>query len=713
MQRILMALFALALCLPCAHVAADKGARSDAALAQAIEMFLKPSEFLDVRISPDGSYIAASIMLAEDRGALAILRRSDMKLVGTFKMGGRDIVESFDWVNKERILLGIAESEGSRDAPSSMGEVFGVDFDGGEARMLAGGRRLGTRGRSMVRKDAKLERIYVIDSLRDDPDHVLIYVYPLAGKQGSYPRIERMHVRVPDREVLARSPVLDGDFLVDDQQRVRFAWGLDEQFEHTLFYREDNNAEWRQVPDPEGQQLEQYAVGMSADGTLAYLMAEQKAGPSELVSWDPKTGERKSLVKHAKVDPAGLFYSNDGKHLLGAYFEDGRPSISVLDGTHPDVALLRSLMQAFPGEQVEIENATDDGALVVFSVRSDRHPGEFFLHDRASGKNSMLLSRRQWINPDKMAEVRPVEYKARDGQLIQGFLTLPPGSSGRSMPLILNPHGGPIGVYDSWDFNEELQLLASKGYAVLQVNFRGSGNYGRKFLRQGYRQWAGLMIDDQTDAVRWAIAEGIADPERICIYGASYGAYAAMMGAVREPDLYQCAIGYVGVYDLPLLLKDESVADYRASRDYFHKTLGKEPELLSSISPTMLADRIKVPVFLAAGDEDWRAPKEHSERMRKALKRAGNAPEWMLALHEGHGFYRLEVNLEYYTRLLAFLDQHIGAGRKPAAAPKPCSGIRCISLRSRCLSRGKWIALARLNSFFDSRLVGFCHAFPP
>jgi dipeptidyl aminopeptidase/acylaminoacyl peptidase len=660
MKRLLPALLAIALTFASATDAAK--APSDPARASAIEAFFKPDEFLDVRISPDGTYLAATILLTEDRGALAILRRSDMQLAGTFKLAGRDIVDSFVWANNTQLLLSIAESEGSRDSPSPMGEVIRVNFDGSDARMLAGGRAKGARDRSLVRKDAHLEWIFVMDALRDDDDNVLIYVVPLGGKQGTFPRIERMNIDSGHRDVLARSPVLNGAFLADEQQRVRFAWGENAEFEHSLFYRDDNAAEWRPVPYPPGLKTRQFALGMSADGTLAYLQVEQKSGPDELVSWNPKTNERKPLMKHASVDPAGLIYSTDGAHLLGVHYLDGLPSIGVVDSKHADIALLRSLAQAFPGEQVRIRNATADAGLVVFSVHSDRNPGEFYLHDRKTGKNGILMARRRWINPDKMSEVRPVQYQARDGQTIHGLLTVPAGSNGRNMPLIMNPHGGPIGVFDSWHFDPETQLLASQGYAVLQVNFRGSGNYGRAFLEQGFRQWGGLMIDDQTDAVRWAIKEGIADADRICIYGASYGAYAAMMGAARAPELYRCAVGYVGVYDLPKMLKDGDISDTRSGKTFLQKTMGSDPATLAAISPVKLADRIKAPVFLAAGALDGRALKSHSGALRRALKSAGNAPEWMLAPHEGHGFYRLEVNLEYYQRLLAFFDKHIGAG---------------------------------------------------
>jgi dipeptidyl aminopeptidase/acylaminoacyl peptidase len=666
MKRIFLALSALiaGMCLNAAIEAASPP--ENPALTKVIESLYKPSKFSDVRISPDGTYLAATVMLDEDHGALAILRRSDMKLTGTFKMSDRDLVDEFEWVSNERILLSIAESDGSRDTPTPTGEIYGVNFDGSEARLLAGGRNDIKVQRS--HGGVQFEWALLIDTLRDDDDHVLVYILPAGNSKGALSRIERMHVMTGKRKVLSRSPVVNASFLVDDQQRVRFAWGLDESFEHSLYYRDNNEAEWRRVPDPDGLHGYQYAIGMSGDGTLAYLQVQQKSGPDELVSWNTATNERKLMLRHESVDPADLFYSTDGRQLLGVGYLNGRPEFKFFKRDHPDTDLLRTLMQSFPGELVRIENATKDGALVVYSVNSDRNPGEFYVHDRRRGKSQFLLARRPWIDPDQMAEMRPISYKARDGQTIHGFLTVPPGSDGKKLPLILNPHGGPIGVFDSWSFNSEVQLLASQGYAVLQVNYRGSGNYGRDFQVQGHRQWGGRMIDDQTDAARWAITTGIADADRICIYGASYGGYAAMMGAAREPDLYRCAVGYIGVYDLPRMAKYDIVGDISRTRAYLERTLGADKAFLEEISPVGLADKIKVPVFLAAGGEDWRAPKAHSVAMRKALQRADNEPEWMLAPHEGHGFYRLNINIEYYQRLLAFFDRHIGKDSAAAAS---------------------------------------------
>ena len=271
-----------------------------------------------------------------------------------------------------------------------------------------------------------------------------------------------------------------------------------------------------------------------------------------------------------------------------------------------------------------------------------------------------------------MAEMRPVTLKARDGLPLHGYLTVPKGSDGKGLPLVVMPHGGPYGIADVWGFDAQVQMLAAAGYGVLQVNFRGSAFRGRDFAAAGARQWGRAMQDDITDATRWAVQQGIADAERICIFGGSYGGYAALMGVAREPTLYQCAVGYIGVYDLPLMYGQGDVRDERTGMAFLRDWVGAR-DGLASVSPVHLADRIQVPVFLAAGGEDERAPIEHSRRMERALRQAGVPVETLYYDTEGHGFYVDAHRVEFNERLLAFLSRHIGAGAG-VTSPRASSG---------------------------------------
>ena len=221
-----------------------------------------------------------------------------------------------------------------------------------------------------------------------------------------------------------------------------------------------------------------------------------------------------------------------------------------------------SLMRAFPGSNVRITSTTADGSLAIVFVDSDVNPGDYYLFDTKTMRAEFLRATRTWIDPRQMRPRKPIEVTARDGVKLHGYLTQPAGTG--PQPLVVLPHGGPHGIRDTWEFDWEAQLLASRGYAVLQINFRGSAGYGMDFETAGYRQWGAGMQDDVTDATRWAIEQKVTEPNRICIFGGSYGAFAALMGAAREPDLYRCAVGYAGIYDLELMLSSADIPESRS-----------------------------------------------------------------------------------------------------------------------------------------------------
>jgi dipeptidyl aminopeptidase/acylaminoacyl peptidase len=357
-------------------------------------------------------------------------------------------------------------------------------------------------------------------------------------------------------------------------------------------------------------------------------------------------------------DPAGVIYRNGSSMPVGVFFMDGKPRTAFFDNASPEARLYRSHEAAFGGDAVHITSQTTDGRLALVQVWSDRSPGDFFIFDTVAKKAEHLLSRREWLDPEQMGSMQPVKLTARDGLVLHGYLTKPKGAA-KNLPMVVFPHGGPYEVQDTWGFNDEAQLLANAGYAVLQINYRGSGGYGKAFTDAGAKQWGGAMQDDVTDATRWAIEQGIADPAKVCIYGSSYGAYAALMGVAKEPGLYRCAVGYVGVYDLPTMHAQGDIQQRGSGETYLREWIG-EPAALGAVSPNRIADRIKVPVFLAAGGEDERAPIEHSKLMEKALRSAGVPVETLYYPTEGHGFYVEAHKREYYTRLLAFLSRYLG-----------------------------------------------------
>lgn len=628
-------------------------------------------KFEDIKLSPAGDYFAATVPL-EDRTALAIIRRSDNRLTASFQIGRNTHVEDFWWVNPERVVISLSEKFGALDQPRLTGELYAINADGSKPDILIGQRVFG-EGLGTKIQPKKVERVaaFLVDDLPAEDRTVLVSVMPFADDP--YTRVEKLDVYTGRRLPVARAPVRNADFVTDNAGVVRFASGFGTDNVRKLYYRSGDGAEWQFLSDEKAAGGKEWPIGFSADDRTAYLEVERKQGANAIVAFDVATQARTEVLRDDDVDPARIIYRNGSSVPVGAFFLDGRPRTAFFDAAAPEARLYRMLENSFPGESVRITSKTTDGRLALVQVSSDRNPGDFYLFDTVAKKADHLLSRSDWVDPTVMGERRPIRLTARDGLALHGYLTLPHGSDGRGLPMVVMPHGGPFGIQDTWFFDPDAQMLAQAGYAVLQLNFRGSGGYGMAFTDAGARQWGLAMQDDLTDATRWAITEGVADPKRVCIYGASYGGYASLMGVAKEPDLYRCAVGYVGAYDLPTMHTHGDIQRRGSGETYLREWIG-EREQLGAVSPNRMASRIKVPVFLAAGGEDERTPVQHTKMMEQALRKAGVPVETLYYDTEGHGFYVEKNRVEYYTRLLAFLSRHLGGkvassgGGTPAAA---------------------------------------------
>ena len=641
-----------------------------AAMAQAvkpydIEDFLREQKFVDIKISPTGEYYAATVRV-ERKTALAILRRSDSKVMASMTIpGDRTHVDDFWWVNNERVLISAAEKIGELERPQPTGELYAVNVDGKKGEMLVG-QRLQDDGASTLIRTKKAEDVaaYLVDGLPGDDKDVIISVSPFSADP--YTRVEKMDVYTGRRSPITRAPVRNADFLTDNAGNVRFASGEDTDLSSRLYYRAPGGSEWILVNDTRETGLAQYPLGFSPDDAIAYLQVERSEGPDAIVAWDIVADKKTEVFRDDNTDPTPIYV--DGQ-LYGVRLMDDLPRTHFFDPQSAIARLYRKLEQAFAGESVDITSMDKDGKLALVLVDGDRNPGDFFIFDSSTNKAERLLGRKEWIDPLRLAEVKPVNFMARDGLEIDGYLTAPVGAEAKGAPLVIYIHGGPYGIYDTWGFDLDAQILAAHGYAVLQVNFRGSGHHGHAFTLAGKREWGGKMQDDITDATHWAIREGVADPNRICLYGSSYGGYASLMGVAKEPALYRCAAGYVGVYDLPTMHTDGDIRDRASGKTYIEEWIGPK-DVVAKVSPNRLAGQIKVPVFLAAGGEDERAPIQHTEMMEKALRNAGVPVEAVYYPTEGHGFYKLENEREFYGKLLTFLQKQIG-GRAPVIVATP------------------------------------------
>ena len=631
--------------------------------------FARLPEFSQVRLSPTGEYLA-TIVRRESESALAIIRLADMK--ATANLGEKGLhVSGLWWVGPDRVMVTFAETSGSRDAPAPTGKLMAINVDGTQAKRLHGYEGAGVvEGRSFIVADIVAARTSV-------PDEILISLNSMAQlvEGRMTPTVHRMNTRTGRMTGVADSPVAGFTFFLADQGgELRYAVGTDDKsveghiVERAYFRADPANPnprkQWKEIGVAKpGRSIHPLAIskdgkrvyGQTREGTDTYCLSEQALDASAA----------KVLACNARGDLDRVFFSADEDVPLAATFEVGIPEVTWLNTDHPDGKLLQALAASFPGQWVEPTSWSDDGSKVVFGVRSDRNPGEYYLYDRATGKARYLLSRMQWIDPKKMAQVKPMIVKNRGGEDIYAYLTLPPGKAPNKLPLVAMPHGGPIGPRDNWAWDSDAQFFASRGYAVLQVNFHGSGGYGYKYQEAGRQTWGTLLINDITDAVRKTIADGTVDAGRICIYGGSYGGYATVMSAAREPDLYKCGIPYVGVYDLAMLKRDTDISATRGGRTFMNMYIGDDPKLLAEHSPINYLGTLRAPLFIVHGEKDPRAPFNQAKLLRSRMDEMKLPYEWLTKPKEGHGFYNVDNRTELYEKMQDFLDRHIGE-RRPA-----------------------------------------------
>jgi dipeptidyl aminopeptidase/acylaminoacyl peptidase len=638
------------------------GAQSAAPAAQAplqVADFVREDKFKELTISPKGTYLAVTVPMG-DETTLIVIKPGESKPIARMAARGKKTHIMFPtWVSDERLIYSIAVRDQLDEGAPYITEQWAMNADGAKAVQLSGfsgAQKSDISVRTGVKKE--IFAFSVVDTLPDDDDNIIVAVSRPAT---SYTTVERMNVNSGSRLKISQAPVKNAYFWTDNAGAVRFARGFGTDQVEKLFYRQSKEADWVLLNDEAATKKEMSPIGFSADNAFAYLNSDEKSGPNSIISYDTASGEFKTLIRDTLANPSDIINPIGKRYPIGAVFAGPTPRYEYFAPDSAEAKAHRALHRAFPDQIVLPGISTTAKNETLLYAYGDREPGAYYSMNMATKNVVPVMYAADWLVPEQLAPMRDVVFAARDGRKIPGWLTVPVGSDSKKLPLVVYPHGGPFGIMDPWGYDSTVQMLASHGYAVLQVNFRGSAGYGREHETSGYKQWGLKMQDDITDATRWAIDQGIADKNRICIFGASYGGYAALMGAIKEPGMYKCAVGQVGVYDLAKVKGDNATGnDYL--RTFFATTFNDGD--LASLSPNKLGAQVKVPVFLSAGKEDEIAPIGHTEMMEAALKAAGTPVETLYFPAEGHGIYKPENKTKFYTQLLTFLSKHIG-GRPP------------------------------------------------
>jgi dipeptidyl aminopeptidase/acylaminoacyl peptidase len=629
--------------------------------------FARLPEFEEAKLSPTGKYLAVALR-RDGQKILVVLTYDALDVASVVRFNAPNEVHRFVWANDDRLLVSLARTFGAYDFPATTGELYAVDADGKNSKMVFG-RRASDResSPSRIRGAEDFHGSHRLMGLvRDDPRHVLITTYKDSRSPERVTEAALLDIYSGRLRRVARSPLRDAYLLADHSGVVRFSLGRNSDFAIEVQYRENADAAWQRVavsPFGDGELL---PVAFANDPNVVYVFDNRTTDTRGLWLLDLATGVSKEVFRDPRVDvDAALVAAPDGT-VYGARYAPARLAYQVLDDAQPYAAMMRAAVARFPDQYVDITSFTRDRTRALVHVISDRDAGTFYLYDARDGSFKRLLRSRRWLAPEKLAHVTPAEITARDGTALRGFLTLPRDLP-RPGPMVVLPHGGPHGFNDNALFDETAQLFAQYGYAVLKVNYRGSAGYGKHFMAAGFGQWGGVIQQDIADATRWAIAQGIADPHRIAIYGESFGAYAAVMNALLEPTLYRCAIGVSGLYNVPLMFEAGDVQQRSLGLAYLRQVIGADPAALDAISPVQNAARLTVPLFIAHGGVDQRTPVAHARQLRDAVIAQGRTIEYLEKPNEGHGYYALENRTELYERTLAFLARNLAAA--PADRP--------------------------------------------
>nr|WP_314716664.1 S9 family peptidase [uncultured Fretibacterium sp.] len=498
-------------------------------------------------------------------------------------------------------------------------------------------------------------RAGVLDDLEEDPEHMLL---EMNRRNPEVFDVYRCELATGELTQIAENPGNITGWLTDHDGRLRVAYETD-GVNSSLLYRPTEKDEFKTLVTTNFKDSF-FPLMFSYDNKLLYVASNLGRDKIAVYTFDPDANKTRDLVfEHPDVDVASLISSKKRKVITGVVYTTDKSRYHFFDKDRKE--LQDTLEKFFPGYEVAVTGMDDDERRATVRVYGDRTRGGSYLFDRQSNSLTKLADHSPWLKETEMAPMEPIQYTSRDGLTIHGYLTLPLGVASRDLPLVVIPHGGPS-ARDEWGFDSEAQFLANRGAAVLQVNFRGSTGYGKKFWQAGFKQWGRAMQDDVTDGVEWLVKQGIADPKRLAIYGGSYGGYAALAGATFTPDLYACAVSYVGPSNIFTLL--ESIPPYwEPYREMEYEEIGhpvKDKELLESISPVLHADKIRIPLFVAQGANDPRVKKAESDQIVEAVRKAGKDVVYMVKDNEGHGFRNEENRFDFYREMGGFLKKHLG-----------------------------------------------------
>ena len=602
-----------------------------------LEDFFRNSERSGYQISPDGNYFSF-LAPYEDRMNIFVQRIGSEETVRLTSETARSVA-GYMWATNERILF-MKDTAGDENY-----QLYGVNLDGSDLRAYTAFPGV---------------RTTLIDDLEDIPNEVII---GMNKRQAEIFDPYRLNLETGELTQLAENPGNWQGYMTDHEGKLRVVTAIVDGVNTQILYREHEAEEFRPVLTTNFKESVDF-MEFTPDNRNVYVATNLGRDKVALVLMNPATcQELEQLYAHEQYDVSSISYSRKRKKLLAVYCQGHKDPIRHYFDDE-EAAFREHLRSFFEGRRFGITATDKEEQRYLIYVGSDRTRGRYYFYDRAVGSPVLLTELAPWLQEEDMVAMHPVTYTSRDGLTIEAYLSLPhpyTPETAKALPVVVHPHGGPW-ARDSWGYSAEVQFLCNRGYAVFQMNFRGSTGYGRKFLEASYKQWGQAMQDDITDGVNWLISQGIADAKRLAIYGGSYGGYATLAGLCFTPDLYACGIDYVGVSNLLTFM--QTIPPYwRPLLEMMYEQVGdpeKDLEMLRAYSPALQAHLIKAPLFIAQGANDPRVNKAESDQMVAALRARGVEVEYMVKDDEGHGFHNQENRFDFYRAMERFLKEQMG-----------------------------------------------------
>ncbi len=597
-----------------------------------LEDFFRNPEKTAYQLSPDGEHLAF-LMPWKNRLNVFIQKIGIDEVKRLTSAEERDVAGYF-WANNNRIAY-VQDKGGDENF-----RLYAVNIDSSNQMDLTPFEKV---------------KVELIDELKDNDDELLI---AMNKRDSRIFDVYRINVGSGEMEMIAENPGNITGWITDHDGRLRIATTTD-GVNTGVLYRKNEDENFRLIVTTNFK--ETLAPAMFAyDNNLVYMISNINRDKLAIVIYDMENNKELEVIyEHPEVDVADLLSSDKRKLITGVSFVTDKRHYHFFDEQRKK--LQKELEVKLPGYEVVVAHSNKEEDKILVRTFSDKSRGAYYYYNLKSEEFFKLTDISPWLDENEMAEMEPIEFESRDGLKLHGYLTLPKGVEHKKLPVVVNPHGGPW-YRDSWGFNPEIQFLANRGYAILQINFRGSTGYGRKFWEASFKQWGKKMQDDVSDGAMWLIKNGIADEKKIAIYGGSYGGYATLAGLTFTPDLYACGVDYVGVSNLFTFMK--SIPPYwEPYLQMLYEMVGnpeEDKELLKSSSPVFHADKIKAPLLIAQGANDPRVAKSESDQIVEALKKKNIDVPYIVKDNEGHGFHNEENRFEFYKAMETFLAKHLG-----------------------------------------------------